>query len=198
MDISSLLPSSDNLYKFLFMGGVFMVVFAFLYPIDKKQKIQLEIVSLNSKIAVERYKIKKIKFSIDSINREVKPTLERLNKAKGENNSILINGVKRQFNISLDIISRIKNEAELKQIEISSENNKILLLENHIKEFEKFQLILLILGPIFTIYGLVKWRKSILTTELIQDIQLKKLAQDNNITINKFSLKDRVIIFFKL
>lgn len=197
MDISSLLPSSDNLYKFLFMGGVFMVVFAFLYPIDKKQKIQLEIVNLNSDIKLESYKIEKIRLSLDSIKKEVNPILEKLTWAKSQKDIKLIKEIQRNFNSSLDIITAKKNEVELKQLEIISEKNKIVLLEKHIKEFESFQFILLIIGPIFIFYGIIKWRKSILVTELIQDIQLRKLARENNMTIPSPSFWERFLQLFR-
>jgi hypothetical protein len=42
MDFASFL-NTDNLYKFLFSGGILMIVFSLFYPIEKKQLLELEI-----------------------------------------------------------------------------------------------------------------------------------------------------------
>lgn len=179
------------------MGGVFLLIFSFLYPLEKKQKIELEVVELKKIMDIQQTEIEYLKNSIDSLKAEVNPTLNKLEIAKKNRNHKEIDSIQRLFNNAFDDLKNKEKILTIKDIVNNSEKDKICLLKNHIKEFRKFQVAFLIVGPLFIIYGLYGWSKSVRTSEKTQEIQLKKLAYEQSINLDQYSLKAKILLGMK-
>ena len=182
MDISSIFPSSDNLYKFLFMGGVFMVVFSFMYPLEKKQKIELEINLYNKQIALLNEEIKTLNYDVENLkikSKETIKTLEEIKKNNGNTNgSNSIKQIQENYNKEFYTIKAKENEVITKDIILKYEKNKIGLLQNHVGSFSIFRWLFLIIGVAFTVFGLWNWNKSTRISTEMQKLELEKKKRE--------------------
>lgn len=182
MDISSIFPSSDNLYKFLFMGGVFMVVFSFIYPLEKKQKIELEINLYNKQIALLNEEIKILNYDVENLKLKSKATIKTLEEIKeNKDNSNRDNSIKQiqeNYNKEFYTLKAKENEVITKDIILKYEKSKIVLLQNHVGSFSIFRWIFLIIGTTFTIFGLWNWNKSTKISTEMQKLELEKKRRE--------------------
>lgn len=187
MEISSLLPNSDNIYKFLFMGGIFMIVFSFLYPLEKRQKIEIETISLKESVAIQTFDMSRLKNRIDSMKKELEPTIKKLENAKKipdmAQRNAAIEAIKKQYNQDFDISKQREIELKINQISNHYASKKIMLLEEHIESFKVFQHFFLIIGPFFVILGLFGWFKAVRISEKIQKMQSIKIERELDIVI---------------
>ena len=177
MEISSLLPNSDNLYKFLFMGGIFMVVFSFIYPLEKKQKLELDVIVYNKQIALLNNDILELNAEVNNLKKISKESLVNLNKTKElkvRTEAIAkIKEIQDKYNKEFIETKSKENEIITKNIILIYEKARIELLKEHINDFCFFRWIFLIIGSIFTVFGLIRWYILTLLSEKIQKKQLE-------------------------
>lgn len=161
MEMSSLLPSTDNLYKFLLTGGVLLIVFSIIYPLEKKQRIELEVNVYNKQAELLNVEIHNLYSEIQDLKNKSKETLALLEKTKLERNKlnaeIQITRLKDNFNKNYNAIKIMENETSTKSTIMKYEKERILILQKQITSFDIFQYLMLILGVIFSSWGLYKW-----------------------------------------
>lgn len=183
MDIGSIFPSSDNLYKFLFMGGIFMVAFSFIYPLENKQKIELEINLYNKQIELLNEEISQLNKDVDKLKVNTKETLKKLESIKKSNinkasSSKEIKEIQENYNIEFHTIKSKETEVLTKNIILKYEKDKIGLLLNHINSFSIFRWLFLVVGSIFSITGLLFWWRSTRVSTEIQNLELQKRKKE--------------------
>lgn len=182
MDISSIFPSSDNLYKFLFMGGVFMVVFSFIYPLEKKQKIELEINLYNKQITLLNEEVESLNNEVENLRTKSKETIKQLEFIKSSKDSLTasrqIREIQETYNKEFYATKAKENEITTKDIILKYEKSKIALLENHVHSFSIFRWLFLIIGTVFTIFGLWNWNKSTRISTEMQRLELEKKRRE--------------------
>ena len=181
MEIGSLFPSSDNPYKFLFMGGIFMIVFSFIYPLEKKQKIELEINLYNKQAELLNEEVLQLKKDVDKLKLRSKTSLKQLDSIKKlpdtTSASIEIKEIQDNFIKEFHTTKFKEAEIQTKNIILKYEKERILLLQNQVNSFSIFRFILLVVGFIFMIYGLVKWLCATKLSTDIQKYELEKLKK---------------------
>lgn len=182
MDVGSIFPSSDNLYKFLFMGGIFMVAFSFIYPLEKKQRIELEINLYNKQITLLNEEIKVLNDEVESLKIKTKETIETLELIKSSKESTIaskqIKEVQEIYNKAFYTTKAKENEITTKDIILKYEKSKIVLLENQVNSFSIFRWLFLTIGTTFTIFGLWNWNRSTKISTEIQRLELEKKKRE--------------------
>ncbi|WP_395061341.1 hypothetical protein, partial [Flavobacterium sp.] len=120
MDFASFL-NTDNLYKFLFSGGILMIVFSLFYPIEKKQLLELEINNFNKQTELLNNDINLLNVEVNqlkSTSKETLNTLEKLQKTKNDVNQIQvskeISKIKDNYNKTFYRIKSHQQETILK------------------------------------------------------------------------------------
>ena len=180
MDFASFL-NTDNLYKFLFSGGILMIVFSLFYPIEKKQLLELEINTynkqtelLNNEINLLDVEVKKLKV----ISGKTFDSLKKLQRDRNKNNSVQISKeiakIKDNYNKTFYKIKNQQQETILKNINIKYNKSKIEIIQNHISTFSFYSWFLLIFGVLFSGFGLKYWFKSSQNTEKLKIKELNK------------------------
>lgn len=184
MDLSSVFPSSDNLYKFLFMGGIFMIAFSFIYPLEKRQKIEIEISLINKQIELLNQEINSLNKSVDALKIQTNIALEDLKKQNLEKDEIKakqrISEIKDAYNKSFYETKAKESEVITKDIIIKYEKQKIELLKNHVSSFSIFRWLFLIVGAFFTLFGLWNWNKSTKVSSELLKLELQKKRSEQN------------------
>jgi septal ring factor EnvC (AmiA/AmiB activator) len=180
MDFASFL-NTDNLYKFLFSGGILMIVFSLFYPIEKKQLLELEINNFNKQTELLNNDISLLNVEVNqlkSTSKETLKTIEKLQKTKSDLNqtqvSKEISNIKDNYNRIFYKIKSHQQETILKNINIKYNKTKIEIIQNHISTFSFYSLFLLIFGILFAGFGLRYWFKSTQNTEKLKIKELNK------------------------
>ncbi|HLD53751.1 MAG TPA: hypothetical protein VJA82_10625 [Sediminibacterium sp.] len=160
------------------MGGVFMVVFSFIYPLEKKQKIELEINLYNKQITLLNEEVKSLNKEVENLKIKSKETIKTLENIKSNKDSATasreIREIQETYNKVFYATKAKENEIITKDIILKYEKSKIALLENHINSFSIFRWLFLIIGTTFTIFGLWNWNKSTLIYTEMQRLELEK------------------------
>lgn len=179
MEITSFIPSSDNLYKFIFVGGIGLFIFAIVHPLERKQQLEIEVNSY-------QFSLKEDSIDIANLNREVAMfqeyskslihLMDSLN-SKSNRNKLLLDSLAKNYSTKLAELRQKSLELVHRNNKMVFEEKKVELLKKHIGDFNMYARILLILGPIFVLYGFWNWKKVSSIIEKMQEVQLKNLKK---------------------
>jgi hypothetical protein len=141
--------NTENFFKFSFLLGAFLIVFGFVYPIEKSQHLDLEIIDHNQNVKITNFsweisaqEAKALQIQIQEIDRKH----EVLNDSQIQRKEFLKATIKE-----------IDEKAEIELIKIEASLQKIQALEKHIAQFEIYKTILLIIGILSIMYGGWHW-----------------------------------------
>lgn len=186
MDYSSLFPSTDNLFKFLFLGGLIMVFTAMIYPLQKKLERESEIILYNQQVELLNREVKALQLNVVELKKIVK---DADNECKSlEKEKSISEGIKRRSQIDAKIKliqaqTNLKNsnckkkleELNVKAIVVKYNKEKIALLKRYANTYSSYSVGLLIFGIPLSILGLVFWTKSTIKTEKLRTKELNRL-----------------------
>lgn len=171
MELSGMLPSTDNLFKFLFIGGLLMVFTAMIYPMQKRQLLEVEIVSYNKEVELINNEIdeissnvKKLKALDNTIEKDLKHLQTLRDNAK--NNTIKskhakeFTTLKNQYMFGYTAAEKKLSELKVKKIILDFNKNKITLLQNHSDEYGCYTFWFLIFGIPLALIGISGWAYS--------------------------------------
>lgn len=202
MEFASLFSGSDNLFKYIFTAGVVLILVSLVYPLQKKQEIELQINSYNKDVEVLNKNIANIKKFISQANQDSKFVLDSLTKLKALKDknvdkgthaklSGIIKSIKEKYNLAYKELEKQQSEIEVSAIIYKHERKKIELLESHVKTYESYFNWFLWVGILSTIIGLAFWTRSttkkekLLTLEVaekenkrLQTIRTDKIEED--------------------
>jgi len=179
MEISSFVPSTDNLYKFLFVIGTFMVVFSYIYPLEKQQELELELLLYNQQVEILNNEIADLKNDVENLKKISSLTLKKLEETKkNEKNNAekVINELQEDFNKAFNEVKRKGVEINTKDIILDYEKSRIELLKKHISSFSFIKWFFFIFGSIFLVFGLYKW---FIITRVAEKLNKQKLNNNN-------------------
>jgi len=150
--LTSLIPSSDNIYKFSLSVGLLMIFFAIIYPLEKENEIKNKINEYNLEVEVSEMKIKNL---IQDINVSIKETDEK--KLNDKQNS-----KEREKEIEKQLLKNGKQivesrENEIESLKIKYKKKSIDTLQIALDEFNIYKLFFLIAGSILSVFGFISW-----------------------------------------
>jgi hypothetical protein len=143
-----LLSGSENLYKYLFVFGLFSVLFNVYYPYDRKIEMaeRVDLINKNTRI---------INYEIDLLDKRVK--LLKKNVEDMENTS---NGSESTYLNKLSELDTLKTSLELidlKVIERQYLADRKSSLERSLTDYERYSNVMMIVGLVSLIFGGIKW-----------------------------------------
>lgn len=141
--------NTENFFKFSFLLGAFLVVFGFVYPIEKSQHLDLEIIDHNQNVRITN-------LSWDISIQEAK-ALETQIQEIDRKHEVLNDSLMQRIEFLKARIKEINEQAEIELIKIEASLQKIQTLQKHIAEFEIYKTILLAIGILSIIYGGWHW-----------------------------------------
>lgn len=164
MDLSYI--NTDNIFKFMTTAGLLAVLFSVLYPLEKKQALELELNTQMMEDSILTLKIIRLNKEYIRIKRrqnEIDSTLkDKKNKLSKDN---IIKMLLQQNEYISDLS---KSEIELRSEEIKSHfnKNKLLTLDNQRSEYDNYACWGKGIGIAFAAIGFIFW---LITTVCLKD-----------------------------
>lgn len=162
MDLSSLFSISDNLYKFMFVGGIVMVIFSVTYPMQKKQLIDIEVNTYNQQATLLNKDISDLYKQIGDFKQDL-PKLKPQS-AKSSSKIIKQNIAK---NTMFDLDKKVR-EVNTKSIVLKYNLERVKILKNHIKTYDSYTCWLTWIGISSGVVGFIMWSISTWNTERLK------------------------------
>ena len=182
MDFTSLLAGVDNLFKFLFIGGLAMLFTAMFYPLQKEQDLEIEINTYNKEVKLLNRDLDDLKMEVDKLNRSSKDVRIRLEALKNQSKSTSarivlehqIKDIKAEFKSNYDSLYKKKQTTEIKEIMLEFNNNKIIVLKKYSDDYSSYATQLKGWGICFIVTGLIGWVISTINVERLKLKEIKK------------------------
>lgn len=156
------LISGDNLFKYCFTLGLVMVVFAMVYPLEKKHQIQLEIISYNKEAELLKKDIESLNKGISDIEAERNFLMSQV-KAVGSGQKVDKDKLKKRtdkFNVEFLSLRKYKRDLDTKLILLNYNRNKIEVLNTQANTFGIYSFWLAFFGIGLIIFGFIFWTKN--------------------------------------
>ena len=176
--------STENLYKFLFINGMILVILSMFYPLDQKNKIELDKIEHNKNIDLLNKQISFLKNDVFEAQKKSNETLiflDSLSKINTLEAKAKIKIRKDAFNSSIDSLKRIKENIDLKIINVESNRRKIIELSKQADNYSRYSIFFLIFGIIFFIVGLFGWYRGTKSLDELTKLEIqdkRKRMQD--------------------
>ena len=175
MDYLSSLSNSDNLFKFLFLGGIMMILISMIYPLQKKQEIDIEVLAYNKEVCLLNLEIDELQNTVNKASKEAKKTLRKLDSLKNiKDSKTQICKIQKKTNTEFAIIAKQKRNQDIKLIVLQFNKNKIEVLKQHSDTYNSYSNKLLFWGIIIANLGFLGWVYSTIQTEILKRKEIKK------------------------
>jgi hypothetical protein len=184
MEMQSLFSlNTDNLFKFLFINGIVLVVISLFYPIEKEQEFEVIKTDYELKVALFEKNISILKKDIETFKNEsirLENKIDSLKKTDKTENQNKAEFLKNRFNIKLDSMIKIRKEIAIDSINLINNQKKVIIFSNQVTKYSSFAKYFLIVGIISFILGLFGWGYITFINESFKKEELKKLKKENN------------------
>lgn len=153
--------NTDSLYKFLTTFGIVMIIFSIMYPMEKRNEIELKSNEYNKEISLNRLELISLSDSIEDLNSIIVKANKHIELLKKEPviDSQRIIKYKNEINPYYNKIIE-KNFRKNKQDSLLTYKKKeIEILSNQIDDFKLKERCMFYGGILFMLYGFFKWRK---------------------------------------
>lgn len=175
MDISSLFPNSDNLYKYLFTGGLVMVIFGIVYSFEQRQKLLLDINVFNKQTCLLKEEISQVKAEVAEITTSIREQNSVLSDTSV--NEAVKKNIRKERYKNISTLKEKNNELKIKSILLDHDGEKIIISSRLHTEIRLYSISLIILGGFSIGYGLYKWKKFTETADEKNDVELQILRK---------------------
>lgn len=145
----------NDLAKFLSIGGIFLIVFSILYPVEKKKELDLLVVKNNNEIRVLNDLLNRVNQKQNSLIRRVEEINSILDNPKTDKKTVVILKKERKL---------IEKEGDLLVEKITNKTTEIYNLKDRIKinkiyamEYYGYLTTLTRVGWAMLIVGLIGW-----------------------------------------
>jgi len=145
MEFTNLFSGSDNLFKYLFLGGFGMIILSLFYPLQKKQELEIERITYEKEVDLFQIEINTLNKNIDNFEKMI---LQSSSKVK--TNRIANDSLKNSIKI-------LANTLDIKMVLLKYNKSKIDIFEKQYKTYNRYSLGLLIFGILLMVFGGIKW-----------------------------------------
>jgi hypothetical protein len=178
MDFSNIFPSSDNLYKYLFAGGLIMILFGIVYSFEQKQRLLFESNLFNKQSAVLMEEISQIKLDLSDLRKSINNT--ELRSKDSTLSQAVISDLKKETSLNIARLKETNNELKIKSILLDFEGERIIISDKLYQEVKNYKNVLIIFGSIILIYGYIGWRRYTNISDQKNKVELDLLKKKLN------------------
>jgi|GEM_PF-2957940 len=157
MDLLSLLTGSDNLYKYLFIGGLGLIILSLFYPLNRKYEYITQKDLYNHEVKLLNYDIKVLDDATSKLSNESKSIQDQIKTANIKKDLKAKNLLKASFFKQFDSITSFRTTIEKKKLAIEFNKARVDTLNNHIKDFTKYETIFFYAGILASLVGIIGW-----------------------------------------
>ncbi|WP_333662201.1 hypothetical protein [Chishuiella changwenlii] len=152
--------NTDSLYKFLTTFGIVMIIFSIMYPMEKRNEIELKSNEYKKEISLNKLELISLSDSIKDLNSKIVKANQHIEILKNEPiiDSQRITNYKKEINPYFEKVIE-KNYKKNKQDSVLYYKKKeIEILNAQINDFKTKEYFLLITGIFFMVYGFINWK----------------------------------------
>ena len=162
VNLNNLIPTSENLFKYLFISGTILIVFAFVYPFQKEKELDLERVELNKNFNITRLKYESNEIQIENIIRKSsqnKAYTDSLNGLKKltENQISKIKSLAHKNDSMAKVAMTLELNKGILKAEIEAQNEKVETLKKYQSTFSRYKFVFITMGTFMLVVGFIKW-----------------------------------------
>jgi len=188
-EFTKIFSSSDNLFKFLFVGGISMVFVAMFYPLRKQHELEIQTNQFEMEKALLSMKIldleKKVN-SLKALDQHLNKQLDSLNKLiKKSTKTIQIQKLKlegKKLIVEFDEKNLVgKNygqDLSIDNIKLKYSGKAIDILQQQSNSYKSYTCLLKTLGWLTFLIGLIGWCYATYKTEKLREQQIEKNQRD--------------------
>lgn len=196
-DFTKIFTNSDNLFKFLFVGGISMVFVAMFYPLKQQHELELKCNDFHLEKALLDIKIKELKSEVKELEQAFKQTnnaldsLGLLMKKSGNHNKIEISktaiNLEKEYNEALKQMQKKISDESIEKTKLEFNGKSLLILDDQIHTYRTYTAFLIGIGIILSLIGLAGWSWSTWLTEMLRKQQYLKNDMELKTTSNTAS-----------
>lgn len=164
---TSLLPSTDNFFKYLLTIGLVALIFAFIYPVQNENKLKLEKIELDEAMTLDSLSLNNLLSDTTRIfkqQREIISEVRRINNlgnsapvgAKATNDSLT-----KIFKDNKKLLDQQITELNVQIVKTAFKAKRIAELKHQSSNFNKVRRFGILYGVACTAFGLMFWAGSI-------------------------------------
>lgn len=149
---------TDNLYKFMLICGMLLISLATIFPLQKKQLLEIEKNTCQEQATILKTHIDVLDSKVNNLlseKKELNVVIDSLSKDK--KNIVLLAEKKKKYNKKISELRGEFNNLKIKQVMLDYQIKKINILDSHIDSYTKYNFIMIFVGIILSIIGLSKW-----------------------------------------
>lgn len=206
--MNSLLPNTDNFFKYLLTIGLAFLFFALIYPLKKEQQLRLAQIDLLNQSTQLNYEIKAMRTVVDELDEyraQIQLQINRIDslQRKSPNKDSLglqrqKNELKAQFDSKKEQLAPKIDALNLKNIANDFAIQKHEELASQIWEYTVFKAIFWIAGILCSLLGFTFWMGTVYMDEQIKGLQIANGYQSIYIKTVEFLKRDFMKIILVL
>lgn len=143
------------MYKYLFIGGLGLIILSLFYPLNRKYEYTTQKDLYDNEVKLLNYDISTLNQTTQDLNNnvgEIKKELQSKSISEKDKKAL-----KDSFFRQLDAIKSSRKSIDKKNLDIEFHEVKINTLQSHINDFTKYQTAFLVFGVIATLGGAIGW-----------------------------------------
>lgn len=154
-DILGIFTGKNDLAKFFAIGGLFLIFFSLLYPLEKKKELDISITELYYLDTLRGLQAKEIQGVVHDMNNEVSNIISEAQKEKltAEQKTNYLNKIS---DMKLEI-HKLNSELNEKNCEIAKLKKSISLSSNYSDEYNFYLNLFFWSGVIISPLGFIGW-----------------------------------------
>ena len=164
MDLLQLFTGSENLYKYLLLGGIGLLMVSLFYPLNKRYELECQKDLYNKEITLLNHFIDNLNIEAKEAEANSQKVIDSIKTNKVKDSKIK-ERLKNASLIEIDSVFKKREEVTVKQITVDYNKARILTLQKHIQDFVKYESLFFWSGIICALAGIIGWfllmRKSI-------------------------------------
>lgn len=175
--MESLLPNTDNFFKYLLSIGLILILYAVVYPLKKEQELKIESINLlmkNNKLVNDINYLKSEAIELKKLQESTNKQVDTLNQLllKSSNSFIEIQKQKLELKTKFDekkarlIVAT--HDLEDKNIELKFEGDRHAEIQKQIWHYAAFKAIFWVIGIVLSLLGFLFWMGSAYMDEMIK------------------------------
>jgi hypothetical protein len=176
--MSSLVPDTDNFFKYLLTVGVLMVLFGLIYPLKQEQGLRTKLIEIKEQDSLLRIEVEFLELQVndlDTLKNRTQQKVDELKRKKIKASKIEQVSLDERILLLVDNFDNKRNaglstakEAKLKQAKLKFEQKRYDETNKQIKQYFLFKTFFWWVGFALMLAGLFFWMDSTYYDELVK------------------------------
>lgn len=186
MDFGKFIYGIDNLFKFLSLSGLLIVLFALLYPVEMRRQMDFDVIEIEKKQMALEKDLDFIKTKLETLKQDSADVIQqaqkcgekkKLEESKGKLNTEYYKAEEerlvKQIKAGVNEIKEFCHKQSIKESDLFYLKKKVSVAHDYISKYKVYFWISIIIGGFLSIYGFFKWHRNQSMADEMQKTQLE-------------------------